>query len=118
MGPMAQETNVQRTLERLRMGGYSAAAVGTWFGIPDVILAVLGPAKDFLLVAPCQHERQAVVVSRAIHCPELRAWLQAGGRFEVWAWAFGGHTGGGRSWQVVKRPVGSPELNRLGPDVD
>jgi hypothetical protein len=113
MGDMTPKTHVDRTLDRLRAAKYSAAAIGTWFGIPDVILGVLGHAKDFLMVAACDQDRQAILVAKAIRCPALQEWLRAGGRFEVWSWSYTGHSGGGKSWQAVKRLIGPQDVARL-----
>jgi hypothetical protein len=113
MGGMTPKTHVDRTLDRLRAAKYSAAAIGTWFGLPDVVLAVLGSAKDFLLVASCGPERAAMLLAKAMRTPPLKDWLQAGGRFEVWSWSYTGHSGGGKSWQAVKRLIGLHDVARL-----
>jgi hypothetical protein len=105
--------HVERSLHRLRAAGYCAVPVNSWPGLGTAILGILGCRKDFLMIVPCDATRLPCVIARATRCRELKQWLQAGGRFEAWGWSYTGHSGGGRSWQLVKRLVGFEDIARL-----
>jgi hypothetical protein len=100
-------------LQRLRASGFSAVAIPSYHGLGTAILAVLGCRKEFVVVLPCDALRLPVVVARAMHCRDLRPWLEAGGRVEAWGWCHSGTFGGGRTWQVTKRPIGLADMARL-----
>jgi hypothetical protein len=93
-----------RTLARLRRRGYLAGVVERWlpranvrkdlFGCADV-LAVHPRDRAFLLVQCTSLAHVGDRLRKAKARPELAAWLQAGGAFEVWGWARRG-----RRWAV------------------
>ena len=93
-----------RTTQRLRRQGYLVDIVERWLEIP----ARAGqPAKkfrkdcfgaaDLLAAHPLDRRILLVQATTAAHVshrlekvrtlPSLRAWLQAGGRFEIWGWS-------------------------------
>lgn len=84
-----------RTLVELRRQGYLADVVERWlpqvnrnrdlFGVADVF-AVHPRDGLFLQVQATTADHAADRLKRCRARPELRLWLRAGGRFEVWGW--------------------------------
>lgn len=99
-------TPTARTLALLRRSGYVAEVVERWlpipgksvrrdlFGVGD-ILAVGTRERRLLLVQVTTRAHLAHRQAKARHSPGLKAWLAAGGRFQLHGWY---RLGGG--WQV------------------
>lgn len=104
----------QRTLARLRKLGYRAEVVEKWlpytrkrkdlFGCIDVIGIRPG---EILGVQATSRTNQAVRLKKSLTeaAEELRGWLVAGGRFEVWGWRKCGPRGKRKLWQVTRTEV-------------
>lgn len=100
-----------RTLAYLRTLGYLAATVERWnphakvrqdlLGIGDV-LAVAG---EIVLIQATTQAHVAARVAKVTAHPNLRRWLAAGGKFEVWGWALKGARGKRKTWQVTEREI-------------
>jgi hypothetical protein len=98
----------------LRDDGYLAAVVERWlphanlrrdlFGFADV-LAVHPGRQNFLLVQATTADHVSARLKKATACPELAAWLRAGGKFEVHGW----QDRAGR-WQLRRVEVRGEEL--------
>jgi hypothetical protein len=59
---------------------------------------------EILLVQTCRHSDASTREKKARNKPELRAWLEAGGRFEVHGWRQ--PDGQGTRWENVIRRIG------------
>lgn len=107
-------TPTARTLAELRKQGYVAAVVERWlpkvdlrkdlFGCIDV-LACHGLTAGCLGVQATTRENVMHRVEKAAKQIELRTFLQAGNRFEVWGW----EQRGGK-WTHLVYPVTLREL--------
>ena len=81
------------TLHALRASGYTADVVERfvaaanirrdWGGFGDVLAAGRG---EIVLVQCTTADHVAHRLAKARGRPELRAWLAAGGKFQVWGW--------------------------------
>jgi len=103
-----------RTLELLRRRGWIAAPVERWIASAGVRQDVWGFAD--ILTAHPRHRRILLVqattaghlanrLDKARSRPELRAWLEAGGSFEVFGWARRG-----KRWRVEILAVWAEDL--------
>ncbi len=89
------DSPTRRTLQLLRRQGFVAAPVERWiaqvgkkrdlFGVADVF-AFHPRDRVFLLVQATSLPHVGDRLKRCRARPELAAWLQAGGAFEVWGW--------------------------------
>jgi hypothetical protein len=78
----------------LRRDGYAVAVAERWipqagirkdlFGFADIVAIKAG--EPILAVQATSADNVAARLTKARSLPELRTWLQAGGRFEVWGW--------------------------------
>jgi hypothetical protein len=103
-----------RSLQLLRREGYLAGVVERWlpyvqrradlFGFAD-LLAFHVRDQTFLLVQTTTLTNVAARLTKARARPELAAWLQAGGRFEVHGW----HKRGGK-WAAKRIAVNAEDL--------
>lgn len=114
-----------RTLKFLRQAGWTADIVERWipapndnrdekrgpsgfrrdlFGFADII-AVWPAGKEILLIQATSAANVSARLEKSRQQLTLRAWLGAGGRFEVWGW----HKADGR-WQVRRVEVRGEEL--------
>jgi hypothetical protein len=92
---MPRLSPLQRALDRLRAEGYTAGKVRHWsrcrrrremaVGFID-LLAIRSRPPQILAVRVTGLEEQESRPVPPAALPALRAWLQAGNRFEVWAW--------------------------------
>ena len=83
----------QRSLKRLRDDGWTAQVVEYWnhyarrridlFGCIDIVAVRVG---ETLGVQATTGANGAARVAKAQESADLRIWLAAGNRFEVWAW--------------------------------
>ena len=98
-----------RSLEQLRKDGYLCAVVERWcafsrrridlFGIIDVVFI----GGESIGVGGIQATTTGNLPSRikkAMACPALRVWLQAGNRFSCWGWAKRGKKGERKVWTL------------------
>jgi hypothetical protein len=107
-------TPAARSLQLLRREGYLAAVVERWlaparrrvdlFGFAD-LLAFHARDRMFLLVQTTTLTNMAARLTKARARPELGAWLQAGGRFEVHGW----YKRGGK-WAAKRIAVNAEDL--------
>lgn len=84
------------------------------FGVVD-ILAVNGAEMIGCLGVQATSDNggnHSAHVKKAIAEPQLRAWLEAGNRFEVWSWKKSGARGKAKRWGVRMQSV---KLEELGP---
>jgi hypothetical protein len=112
-------TPTQRILARLRQVGYVAAVVERWnahagirqdlFGCID-LLAVRSGEPGVLGIQATTRSNQSKRQVKAIARPELRAWLEAGNRFEIWGWAKVGPHGKRKLWDVTRTAVAIEDL--------
>ena len=101
-------TPTSRTLEALRALGYTAQVVeqtGRGRGITfrrDLFgcIDILGVNGHVLGVQACAGASAAARATKAAQEPRLRAWLEAGCAFEVWAWRKVGDRGKRKLWAV------------------
>ena len=105
-------TPTQRTLARLRDEGWTAAVTERWnsfakirqdlFGFCDVlaIMSAVTPGRGFLAVQCTSGPNVSARVTKLTALPEVRTWLLAGGRCEVWGWSKRGARGQRKTWQV------------------
>lgn len=111
-------TPTARTLELLRRSGYLAGVVECWIPRLNRHRDLFG-CIDVLAVHP--HREQGVLAIQATTCahvadrlkkaqgrPELRTWLSAGNRFEVWGW-----TKRVGKWQVKRVEVRAGDLETV-----
>jgi hypothetical protein len=67
------------------------------FGVIDIVAAT----PECLLGIQCTSgNNHAARMTKAIEEPRLRAWMVAGGRFEVWSWARRGERGKRKLWTL------------------
>jgi hypothetical protein len=95
-GKAGMTSPTARTLELLRRRGFTADVVERWlphagvrcdlFGFGDV-LACHPRERVLLIVQATTAAHVAARLDKARDRPELGAWLQAGGAFQVWGWA-------------------------------
>jgi hypothetical protein len=93
-------TPTARTLTALRRSGYAAGVVERFvappgrpgfrvdlFSVADII--AVRPGQGFLLVQATSASNAASRLRKARQLADrgLRAWLAAGGRFEIWGWS-------------------------------
>jgi hypothetical protein len=107
----AGSSPTKRTLELLRREGYSAAVVERFntyakvrvdlFGFGDV-LAIRPDCPGVLAVQATTTDNQAGRLRKALAIPELKVWVAAGNRVEIWGWRKNGRSG---RWEVTRRPV-------------
>jgi hypothetical protein len=112
-------TPTSRTLALLRRQGYVAAVVERWvprlnvrkdlFGCIDLV-AVHPREAGVLGVQTTTAANMSARVKKATALPALRTWLQAGNRFECWAWARRGNR-----WAVKVVPVRPADLDETEP---
>lgn len=105
---MASDSPTSRTLAECRRRGWTAQVVERWlpgtrknretgtlertpygtrkdlFGLGDIL--ALDGQPGSLLIQACAGGDAAKRAAKVRDLPELRAWLDAGNRFEVWAW--------------------------------
>lgn len=109
-------TPTQRSLALLRKEGYTPETVERYncfthtrkdlFGCIDIIAA--GP--DILAVQATSGSHVAHRLTKAKAQPQLKAWLSAGGRFEVWGWRLVGKKGKRKTYQVRRVAVTLEDL--------
>jgi hypothetical protein len=109
----------QRTLERLRKDGYIAQVVEKrvpfrnitqdLFGCIDIL--AVKPGHPVLGVQATTVSNQSARYKKSIAIPELRVWLEAGCRFEVWGWAQSGKEGKRKLWTPSIRNVRLVDLD-------
>lgn len=89
-------TPTRLSLVRLRRDGFIVAVVEKWIPRLNVrsdlwrfgdVLAVHPERREFLIVQTTSASNVAARRAKAMQQPELRAWLLAGGRFELQGWA-------------------------------
>lgn len=109
----------QRALAQLRKEGLVAQVVERWnayakirvdlFGIIDVV--ALG-AGFILGVQATTRDNASKHVDKALAEPKLKAWLRAGGRFQVWDFAKTGAAGKRKLWNIRKQAfyIGADEV--------
>lgn len=117
----------QRSLAHCRMMEMTAQVVEHWnpwsrtrkdlFGVIDIVAC--RPATglndgQILGIQACAGGSMSARMKKSLAEPKLRAWLLAGGEFEVWGWkkllvARGKKK---RAWVVERRPVTFADLDR------
>ena len=118
-------TPTQRTLVKARQDGYAAAVVERWgpvsrkqpdgtykivpygkrhdlFGAIDIVC--IHPGVGILGVQATSRSNHNARMNKAKAIPEIKLWLESGGKFEVWSWAKTGLRGKRKLWRV-KREV-------------
>jgi hypothetical protein len=115
---MPKKSPTSRTLQLLKAEGFLAEVVERrlprcfitrdLFGCIDVLAVRAGEPP--LGVQATSGSNAAARLAKALAVPELRAWLAAGCRFEVWSWRKAGPAGKRKTWQVRRRAVGLGEL--------
>lgn len=103
----------QRTLAECRKLGWVAQVVEKWnpharirqdlFGCIDIVAVT--PKDDRMFgrtigIQACAGSSSAARVKKAMAEPRLKAWLDAGNFFEVWAWRKVGPRGKRKVWEV------------------
>lgn len=76
------------------------------------LLAVFPPAQGILGVQACAGSSHAARRTKALEEPRLAAWLEAGGRFEVWSWAKRGARGKRKLWTLRAEPITLEDIAR------
>lgn len=105
-------TPTARTLAECRRRGWIAQVVEKWnpharirqdlFGCIDVL--AIAPS-GLLGIQACAGASHAARRTKALAEPRLRAWLDAGARFEVWSWAKRGARGKRKTWTLREEAV-------------
>lgn len=95
----------QRTLAELRRLGYTAQVVERWnqyagvrqdlFGVIDVLAIRQG---EILGVQACSGSNHAARVAKIMREPKALAWIEAGGKLQVWSWQKRGPRGKRKLW--------------------
>ena len=103
----------QRTLARARELGWTCQVVERWnpyakvrvdlFGCIDIV--AVHPDCGVLGIQACADGDHARRVAKAQAEPKLRAWLAAGGRFEVWSWGLRGERGKRKTWTLRREEI-------------
>lgn len=120
-------TPTARTLAECRKRGWLAQVVEKWnpharirqdlFGCIDILAVV--PRREFLGlhdewfversrivgIQACAGSSHAARRTKALAEPRLRAWIEAGGRFEVWSWAKQGGRNKRKTWTLRTEEV-------------
>lgn len=97
-----------RTLARCRAAGWPVQIVEKWvpaarkridlFGCIDLV--ALDGQPGVLGIQATSGSNAAARATKARELPTLRAWLEAGNRFEVWGWRKVGARGKRKLWDV------------------
>lgn len=102
-----------RSLEECRRRGWPAGVVEKWISLPghpgggvrkDLFGAIDVIALDgqpgSLGIQATSGSNASARLEKAAAIPEIGAWLDAGNRFQVWAWRKAGPRGKRKTWQV------------------
>lgn len=103
----------QRSLVLLRELGFTAQVVEKFnfhsktrldlFGIIDII--AIHPGAGIFGIQATSGSNHSARRVKSMDEPNLRLWLEAGGRFEVWSWAKKGPRGKRKVWQVRREEI-------------
>lgn len=101
-----------RTLAECRKRGWHAQVVERripksfvtldLFGCIDIIAIT---DNGILAIQATSGSNHASRMTKSFEEPRLRAWLGAGGRFEVWSWAQQGASGTRKLWTLRVEPI-------------
>lgn len=120
-------TPTQRTLAECRRRGWTAQVVEHWNPFARIRQDLFG-CIDIVAITPsgitgiqaCAGSSHAARVAKSIAEPRLRAWLEAGARFEVWSWTKRGARGKRKTWTLrcvaldaQRRQLGRRQPGRL-----
>lgn len=103
-----------RTLDELRKRGWIAQVVERWnqhahvrvdlFGVIDLVAIAFDSkpvTETFILgIQACAGGDHANRRDKIIAEPRAKAWVDAGGRLELWSWAKQGARGKAKRWQL------------------
>lgn len=102
----------QRSLAECRKRGYVAQVVEHWnphahirqdlFGVIDIV--ALTP-DGILAIQACAGASHAARVAKVLAEPRTKAWLGAGGKFEVWSWSKRGAAKARKLWTLRTETV-------------
>ena len=108
----------KRALADLRSLGFVAQTVERWnphakvrqdlFGCIDIVAVREG--CGILGVQACAGASHAARRAKSLAEPRLRAWLAAGGRFEVFSYARRGGRGERKRWQLRREEITADDL--------
>jgi hypothetical protein len=106
-------TPTQRTLARAREIGFQAAVVERWnpharvridlFGVIDIVAVHDG--CGIVGIQACAGGSHSTRRAKAQASDELKRWLSAGGRFELWSWAKRGARGKRKTWTLRREEL-------------
>lgn len=109
---MSKPSPTSRSLAECRRRGWIAQVVEKWnpharvrqdlFGCIDIVAVQEG---QILGIQACAGSSHAARRDKALAEPRLRAWLDAGARFEVWSWAKQGPRGKRKTWTLRREEV-------------
>lgn len=109
----------QRTLDRLKALGFTAGNVerrnrysgktNDLFGCIDIVAAREG--VGVLGIQACAGASHAARRTKSLAEPRLRAWLEAGARFEIWSWAKRGARGKRKLWELRREELTVDDLD-------
>jgi len=116
----------QRTLAELRKRGYLAAVVERFnsfariridlYGFADVLAIRPG---EFFAVQACAAASHAARRDKLLRTPGCRAWLEAGGRVEVWSWGLKGEHGKRKVYELRAQSITIGDMGvEAGPALD
>ena len=104
----------QRTLALLRKDGYSAAIVEKYnsfikrrfdlWGFIDLV-AIRSTEKGVLGIQATSGSNITARIKKSLAIPELKVWLEAGNKFEVWGFSKKGARGKRKVWTVDQRKI-------------
>lgn len=102
-----------RCLAELRELGFTAQVVERWsvyarktidlFGCIDIVAARAG--SGIYGIQACAGASHAARRTKSIDEPRLRAWLESGGRFEIWSWTKAGKKDTRKLWTLRREEV-------------
>jgi hypothetical protein len=114
----------QRTLAECRKRGYIAQVVERFnphahvrvdlFGVIDIV--AITPA-GILGIQACAGSSHAARRDKILAEPRVKAWLEAGGRMEIWSWAKQGATGARKRWTLRAESIEVADMPKTGVSV-